>query len=46
MPNIPQMSSVWQDLGAAWARSTKGANSIPARKSVIGAQKSIAQKIG
>ena len=46
MPNIPQMSSVWQDLGAAWARSTKGANSIPARKSFIGAQKSIAQKIG
>jgi maltose-binding protein MalE len=46
MPNIPQMASVWQDLGAAWARSTKGANSIPARKSFIGAQKSIAQKIG
>jgi maltose-binding protein MalE len=46
MPNIPQMASVWQDLGAAWARSTKGAGSIPARKSFIGAQKSIAQKIG
>ena len=46
MPNIPQMSSVWQDLGAAWVRSTKGAGAIPARKSFIGAQKSIAQKIG
>ena len=46
MPNIPQMASVWQDLGAAWVRSTKGAGSIPARKSFIGAQKSIAQKIG
>jgi len=46
MPNIPQMSSVWQDLGAAWARSTKGAGAIPARRSFIGAQKSIAQKIG
>ena len=46
MPNIPQMSSVWQDLGAAWVRSTKGAGSIPALKSFIGAQKSIAQKIG
>jgi maltose-binding protein MalE len=46
MPNIPQMSNVWQDLGAAWVRSTKGAGSIPARKSFIGAQKSIAQKIG
>ncbi len=46
MPNIPQMASVWQDLGAAWARSTKGASAIPARRSFIGAQKSIAQKIG
>jgi arabinogalactan oligomer/maltooligosaccharide transport system substrate-binding protein len=46
MPNIPAMSSVWQDLGAAWVRSTKGADAIPARKSFIGAQKSIAQKIG
>ncbi|MGH3065515.1 MAG: sugar ABC transporter substrate-binding protein [Gaiellaceae bacterium] len=46
MPNIPQMASVWGDLGAAWVRSTKGAGSIPARKSFVGAQKSIAQKIG
>ncbi len=46
MPNIPQMASVWQDLGAAWVRSTKGAGSIPARKSFVGAKKSIAQKIG
>jgi arabinogalactan oligomer / maltooligosaccharide transport system substrate-binding protein len=46
MPNIPQMASVWGDLGAAWVRSTKGSGSIPARKSFIGAQKSIAQKIG
>jgi maltose-binding protein MalE len=46
MPNIPQMASVWQDLGAAWVRSTKGSGSIPARRSFIGAQRSIAQKIG
>lgn len=46
MPNIPAMNSVWQDLGAAWVRSTKGAGSIPARRSFIGAKKSIAQKIG
>jgi arabinogalactan oligomer/maltooligosaccharide transport system substrate-binding protein len=46
MPNIPEMSSVWQDLGAAWVRSTKGAGSTPARKSFIAAQRSIAQKIG
>jgi len=46
MPNIKEMASVWGDLGAAWVRSTKGAGSIPARKSFIGAQKSIQQKIG
>jgi hypothetical protein len=46
MPNIPQMSSVWGDLGSAWVRSTKGTGSIPAKRSFIGAQKSIAQKIG
>jgi arabinogalactan oligomer/maltooligosaccharide transport system substrate-binding protein len=46
MPNIPQMASVWSDLGQAWVRSTKGAGAVPARKSFIGAQKSIALKIG
>jgi len=46
MPNISQMASVWQDLGAAWVRATKGAGSTPARKSFIAAQKSIALKIG
>jgi arabinogalactan oligomer / maltooligosaccharide transport system substrate-binding protein len=46
MPNIPQMASVWSDLGQAWVRSTKGAGSIPARKSFVAAQKSIALKIG
>ena len=46
MPNIPEMASVWQDLGAAWVRSTKGAGAITARKSFLGASKSIAQKIG
>src|SRR5262245_18470949 len=46
MPNIPQMASVWQDLGAAWVRSTKGSGSVPARRSFLGASKSIAQKIG
>ncbi|HLF68825.1 MAG TPA: extracellular solute-binding protein [Gaiellaceae bacterium] len=46
MPNIPQMASVWQDLGAAWVRATKGSGAIPARKSFIAAKKSIALKIG
>ena len=46
MPNIPQMNNVWGDLGAAWVRSTKGSGSVPARRSFLGAQRSIAQKIG
>ena len=29
MPNIPQMNSVWGDLGAAWVRSTKGSGLDP-----------------
>jgi maltose-binding protein MalE len=46
MPNIPQMSSVWGDLGQAWVRSTKGAGSMPAARSFKGAARSIADKIG
>jgi maltose-binding protein MalE len=46
MPSIPQMASVWQDLGAAWVRSTKGAGATPAKRSFTAAQRSIAQKIG
>jgi arabinogalactan oligomer/maltooligosaccharide transport system substrate-binding protein len=46
MPNIPQMSSVWSDLGAAWVRSTKGAGAMAASRSFKGAARSIADKIG
>ena len=46
MPNIPQMASVWSDLGAAWVRSTKGAGAMPAARSFKGAARSIADKIG
>ena len=46
MPNIPQMGSVWSDLGQAWVRSTKGAGAMPARRSFTGAARSIASKIG
>lgn len=46
MPNIPQMASVWSDLGAAWVRSTRGSGALPARRSFVGAAKSIALKIG
>jgi maltose-binding protein MalE len=45
MPNIPQMSNVWSDLGAAWVRSTKGAGSMKASRSFTGAAKAIALKI-
>ena len=46
MPNIPQMNSVWSDLGQAWVRSTKGSGSMTAAKSFKGAARSIAAKIG
>ncbi len=46
MPNIPQMASVWSDLGQAWVRSTKGAGAMPAVRSFKGAARSIADKIG
>jgi arabinogalactan oligomer/maltooligosaccharide transport system substrate-binding protein len=46
MPNIPQMSSVWSDLGQAWVRSTKGAGAMPAARSFKGAARAIAAKIG
>jgi maltose-binding protein MalE len=46
MPNIPQMSSVWQDLGQAWVRSSKGAGALKAAVSFKGAARAIAAKIG
>jgi maltose-binding protein MalE len=46
MPNIPQMSSVWSDLGQAWVRSTKGAGAMPAARSFKGAARAISYKIG
>jgi arabinogalactan oligomer / maltooligosaccharide transport system substrate-binding protein len=46
MPNIPQMNNVWNDLGQAWVRSTKGAGSTKASTSFKAAQRAIADKIG
>jgi arabinogalactan oligomer / maltooligosaccharide transport system substrate-binding protein len=46
MPNIPQMASVWQDLGAAWFKSTKGAGATKASVAFTAAARSIADKIG
>jgi arabinogalactan oligomer / maltooligosaccharide transport system substrate-binding protein len=46
MPNIPQMNNVWNDLGQAWVRSTKGAGASKAAASFVAAQRAIADKIG
>jgi arabinogalactan oligomer / maltooligosaccharide transport system substrate-binding protein len=46
MPNIPQMNSVWQDLGSAWVKSTKGAGATKAAVAFKVAARNIADKIG
>jgi len=46
MPNIPQMDSVWGDLGGAWVKSTKGAGATKARTSFTVAARNIQNKIG
>jgi arabinogalactan oligomer / maltooligosaccharide transport system substrate-binding protein len=45
MPNIPQMGSVWAELGGAWVKATKGPGSTPARTAFAQAQKNIRDKI-
>ncbi len=45
MPNIPEMNSVWGDLGDAWVKSTKGAGSTPAKVAFKTAAKNIRTKI-
>jgi arabinogalactan oligomer/maltooligosaccharide transport system substrate-binding protein len=46
MPNIPQMNSVWADLGSAWVKSTKGSGSTKAAIAFRTAARNIADKIG
>ncbi|MDQ4029466.1 MAG: extracellular solute-binding protein, partial [Actinomycetota bacterium] len=46
MPNIPQMASVWSELGGAWVKSTKGAGATKARAAFGTAARNIANKIG
>jgi maltose-binding protein MalE len=41
MPNIPQMNSVWSDLGSAWVKSTKGSGATPAKAAFQTAAKNI-----
>jgi len=45
MPNIPQMNSVWGDLGTAWVKSTKGSGATPAKAAFQTAAKNIRAKI-
>ena len=45
MPNIPQMGSVWAELGGAWVKATKGTGATPARAAFAQAQKTIRDKI-
>jgi maltose-binding protein MalE len=45
MPNIPQMSSVWEELHAAWLTSTKGPGSVKAVTAFKTAARNIARKI-
>jgi maltose-binding protein MalE len=45
MPNIPQMGSVWAELGGAWVKATKGSGATPARTAFAQAQKNIRDKI-
>ncbi len=46
MPNIPQMSSVWTELGGAWVKATKGSGATKARVAFSVAARNIADKIG
>jgi maltose-binding protein MalE len=46
MPNIPQMGSVWTELGQAWVKSTQGAGATKARIAFTTAARNIANKIG
>ncbi|MDX6508524.1 MAG: arabinogalactan oligomer / maltooligosaccharide transport system substrate-binding protein, partial [Gaiellaceae bacterium] len=45
MPNIPEMNSVWGDLGSAWVKSTKGPGATKARVAFSTAAKNIRIKI-
>lgn len=46
MPNIPEMGSVWDDLGTAWTNVFKGGSATNARTAFATAGKNIKAKIG
>jgi arabinogalactan oligomer/maltooligosaccharide transport system substrate-binding protein len=45
MPNIPQMGAVWDELGGAWVKSTKGSGATPGRAAFSTAATNIRRKI-
>jgi maltose-binding protein MalE len=45
IPNIPQMASVWTDLGQAWFKATHGSGSTKAKAAFQTAQRNIRTKI-
>jgi maltose-binding protein MalE len=45
MPNIPQMGSVWAELGGAWVKATQGSGATPARSAFSTAARNILAKI-
>ena len=46
VPNLPQMASVWTDLGLAWTKSTQGVGATRASVAFKNAAKIIREKIG
>ncbi len=46
MPNIPQMGSVWSELGGAWVKATRGEGATKARAAFATAARNILNKIG
>ena len=45
MPNIPQMGAVWEELGGAWVKSTRGRGAVPAARAFRTAARNIRAKI-
>jgi arabinogalactan oligomer/maltooligosaccharide transport system substrate-binding protein len=46
MPNVPQMASVWSNLGGAWVNSTKGKGATPAQRAFAQAERNVVKAIG
>jgi arabinogalactan oligomer / maltooligosaccharide transport system substrate-binding protein len=45
MPNIPQMSAVWSELGGAWVKATRGSGATKAQRAFAVAARNIRNKL-